>query len=103
MFRSPFRYRTYDTLGLGLGYAHVSKQAAGLDADNIAFSGNTTPIRGSEKFIELTYQYQVRPWVQVQPDIQYVFRPGAGVSSADDATKRVKDELVVGVRTNIAF
>ena len=103
VFHSPFRYRTYDTFGLGVGYAHVSKQSAALDADNISFTGTITPIRSSEKFIELTYQYQLKPWIQIQPDIQYVINPGAGISSQTDPSKRVKNELLFGIRTNISF
>ena len=105
-FRSPFRYRTYDTLGIGFGYAHVSHDAAALDLDSATYRGVATPVRSSEKFVELTYQYQWKPWLQVQPDLQYVFNPGAGVADPDtpaDATSRIRDELVLGVRTNIVF
>lgn len=104
VFHSPFRYRTADTFGVGLGYAHVSKQASQLDRDNIDFGNNPAgPTRSSETFIELTYQYQLKPWIQLQPDIQYVFNPGAGVPNPDDPSKRIKNELVLGLRTNISF
>ncbi|WP_334156612.1 carbohydrate porin [Oryzomicrobium sp.] len=104
VFHSPFRYRTADTFGVGVGYAHVSKSAAQLDRDNIAF-GNAPPgpTRSSETFVELTYQYQLKPWIQLQPDLQYVFNPGAGVPNPDDPSKRIKNELVLGMRTNISF
>ncbi len=103
VFHSPFRYRTDDTFGLGVGYAHVSKQAAALDNATNSYNGTTSPIRSSEKFVEATYQYQVRPWLQLQPDLQYVFNPGAGIANPDDPSHRVKNELVLGLRTNIAF
>ena len=103
VFHSPFRYRTDDTFGIGVGEAHVSSQASAYDADNNAYNGTTSPVRSSEKFVELTYQYQVTPWLQVQPDNQYVFNPGAGVVDPNDASRRLKNELVLGVRTNISF
>lgn len=99
----PFDYRTDDSLGLGFGYAHVSNRAAGLDSDTAAYTGTFTPARTSEKFVELTYQYQLRPWLQLQPDMQYVVNPGGGVANPNDPTNRIKNELVVGLRTNIAF
>lgn len=101
-FHSPFRYRTDDTFDVGMGYAHVSKQAAALDRDNAAFNGGGF-VRNGETFIEMTYQYQVTPWLQLQPDVQYVFNPGAGVADPNDPLQRIKNELVLGVRANISF
>jgi porin len=77
VFHSPFRYRTDDTLGFGLSYAHVSRAAANLDRDTIFYSGVAMPVRSGEAMAELTYQYQLRPWIQIQPDLQYVMNPAA--------------------------
>jgi porin len=103
VFHSPFVYRTADTFGIGVGYAHVSKQAAAMDRDTLYYNGSAGPIRSGESFVEMTYQYQVKPWLQIQPDIQYVFNPGAGLADPNDPAQRIKDELVLGVRTNISF
>jgi porin len=102
-FHDPFTYRTDDTFGFGMGYAHVGSRAAGLDRDTFALTGAFTPVRGSETYIEATYQYQVTPWWQVQPDIQYVFNPGAGIANPNAPSQTVGDELVLGVRTIILF
>ena len=101
--RDPFTYRTDDTFGLGLGYTHVSKSVTDADQDIANATGQFTPRQTSETFVEATYQYQVTPWLQLQPDVQYVFNPGGGVANQYSPTQRVKDELVVGVRTNILF
>ena len=103
VLRDPFVYRTDDTLGLGLGYAHVSPSVADHDQDLALATGAFTPRQTGETFIEATYQYQVTPWLQLQPDVQYVFNPGGGVANPNSPTQRVKDELVAGVRTNILF
>ena len=103
VFHSPFRNRPADTFGVGMGYAHVSSQAAQLDRDTARFSGMPMPVRSAETFFELTYQYQLRPWIQIQPDIQYVMNPGAGLPLPSDPTSRIQNELVVGIRTNISF
>jgi porin len=68
-----------------------------------AFTGSFTAIRSSETFVEATYQYQMAPWWQMQPDIQYVFNPGAGIASSTNTNARVGNELVLGMRTNIQF
>jgi porin len=100
VLHQPLQYRNDDTFAIGMGYARVSQQAAALDRDNAA-NGTFTPVRGGETFIEATYQYQVRPWWQMQPDLQYVFNPGAGVASTTHPGERVGNELVLGLRTNI--
>ena len=103
VFHSPLRNRPADTFGVGVGYAHVSNQISQLDKDTAQVNGTHGPIRGGEKFVELTYQYQLKPWIQVQPDVQYVINPGAGIPRPDDPNSRIKNELVIGIRTNISF
>ncbi len=104
VFKSPFRYRTDDSFGLGMGYSHVSGQVAALEEDNIAYGNNPPgPIQSGETFVEATYQYQVKPWLQLQPDVQYVFRPGGGIPNPSEPTQRVNNELVMGLRANITF
>ncbi len=101
--KEPIKERDDDTFGIGLGYAHVSGQAAEADRDPQAFGGGYTPSRNGETFVEVPYQYQMAPWWQIQPDFQYVFNVGAGVANPNSPDQRVKDEAVFGVRTNILF
>jgi porin len=98
----PLPHRDDDTFGIGMGYTNVSGGAAQLDAETGYYSHAFYPVRGGETYIEATYQYEVTPWWQVQPDLQYVFHPGGGVLNplASPGTM-VKDEAVFGVRTNI--
>jgi len=105
VYHDPLPNRPDDTVGIGMGFAQVSNQVAAAERDAATFapSGSFNPIQGSETYVELTYQYQLRPWLQLQPDIQYVFNPGAGIANPLVPTQRVKDEAVVGIRTNILF
>ncbi len=101
---SPFPYRTDDTFDVGVGYAHVSRQAGLFDADNIDYGTRPGgPIRNDETYVEVTYQYQLKPWIVLQPDLQYVWRPGAGVPLPNNPLGRIKNELVLGLRANIAL
>ena len=99
----PFMHRDSDTFGLAMGFAKVSGSAAALDGSRAYYSGAYVPVRGSETFIEATYQYQATPWWQIQPDVQYVFTPGGGLANPNDPGKRIGNELIMGVRTNILF
>lgn len=104
-FKEPILHRDDDTFGVGMGYAHVSDRAADLDRDQAKYSNTPGyPIRSGETYVEATYQYAATPWLQIQPDFQYIFNPGAGiVNPSSSSGQKVKDEAVFGVRLNIAF
>jgi porin len=102
-FREPFVHRDNDTFGIGIGYTHVSGRAAALDRETNLFTASSIPVRSGEAFIEATYQYQVTPWWQLQPDFQYVFNPGAGIANPNAPGQRIRNEAVFGLRTSILF
>jgi porin len=102
-FHEPFLHRDDDTFGIGMGFAKVSGSVAALDKATAFFTNTYVPTRGSETFVEVTYQYQATPWLQIQPDLQYVFTPGGGLANPNDPGHRIGNELVLGVRTNILF
>jgi porin len=39
----------------------------------------------------------------VQPDLQYFINPGLGIANPDQPEQRIKNEFVVGLRTNVNF
>lgn len=90
-------------LGVGIGWSHVSDSARKLDKDTRRFTGRTIPLRGAERFIELTYQYSPAPWWQLQPDIQWIDNPGGGVADPHDPKRWLGRELVFGLRATITF
>jgi porin len=101
--KEPIPGRDNDTFGIGFGLAHVSPAAAALDKDEAFFTGQPVPVRGTESFIEVTYQAQLTPWWQVQPDLQYIINPGGGLLNPTDPTKQIGNELVLGLSTMITF
>jgi len=108
VLHDPLPNRPDDVLGLGMGYAHVSAAASALDADTISFANTSgSPVnqmvRKSETYLELTYLAQVRPWWQIQYDVQYVFNPGGGIVNPNNPTQAFGDLIVVGMRTNVLF
>lgn len=101
--KAPFQGRDSDTAGLGFGVARVSSFTSALAQDQVVATGIPTPIPSVETFIEATYLYQVAPWWQLQPDFQYVFRPGGGISNPYDPSQRVGDESIFGLRSVVLF
>lgn len=53
------------------------------------------PVEHTETAVELTYRAEVRPWLFVQPDAQYIINPGM-----DPA---VKNAFQIGTRVEIVF
>jgi len=96
-FHEPIPHRGDDTFGIGMGYTQVSDRVADFDSDN------GYPRQGGETFLEVTYQYELTPWCQIQPDFQYVFNPSGGVPNPNGSGQLVKDEAVLGVRVNVQF
>jgi porin len=99
----PLPRRADDVAGVGFGYAKLSGGAMALDRDRGFFTGTPYPVRSSEEFVEITYQFQAAPWWHLQPDFQYVLNPGGGILSPNNAGRRVGNEAVLGLRTNIIF
>ncbi|PPQ37284.1 porin, OprB family [Rhodoblastus acidophilus] len=88
--------RPDDAFGIGFAHARISDHARGYDIDSGA-----TVVRRAETALELTYQAQIVPGWSVQPDLQYIFGPGGGVSDVNGA--RVRDAAVLGLRSTINF
>jgi porin len=100
----PFAGRDNDVFGLGFGVSRVSSGVSNFDRDLQAFEPSLyTPVRGAETFLEATYQAQILPSWQIQPDLQYVVNPGAGLANPDEPTQKIKNEFVIGLRTSITF
>jgi porin len=101
--KAPFKGRDNDVVGLGVGYARIGSRAQGLDRDTGSFTTPGYPVRSAETIVEATYQYQVAPWWQLQADFQYAFRPAGGIPNPNNPTERLRNEVILGLRTNITF
>ncbi|HEV3106284.1 MAG TPA: carbohydrate porin, partial [Trinickia sp.] len=103
VLKAPFKGRDNDSVGLAVGYAHVSSNASALDRDTARLTTPGFPVRSAETVIEATYQYQVAPWWLVQADFQYFFRPGGGIPNPAEGGARIGNEAVAGLRTVVTF
>jgi porin len=93
--RGIFRSRPRDIIGLGVVYGHFSndlqnfqRRAQQLDP--------TVGVQSNETVVELTYRLALlKNALYIQPDLQYVFRPGG--------TGRISDALVLGAQVAVNF
>ncbi len=75
-----------DTFGIGWYYTGVSNEFGPIPRAKFA------PRDGN--VVELYYNFQVTPWLNVTPDVQYI-RPGISAFTAGD------NAFVYGVRVNM--
>jgi len=101
---APLPGRDNDAFGVEMGTVWASSGASNFDRQMQFFQPSVyTPIRSSETFIEATYQFQALPSWVIQPDVQYFINPGMGIANPAAPTQRIKNEFVVGLRTNVNF
>ncbi len=81
--------RPIDVAGLAVAHSSISDDFSKADQR----LGN--PPSTGETVIEVTYQFNLAPWWNIQPDFQYIINP-SGVSGSRNAA-------VFGVRTGIVF
>jgi len=96
VYNSPFG-RDGDQAGFGITSVRVGRPLSGG-----ALASRYAP-HGYETVLELSYQAQVLPWLQVQPDAQYVITPGGGIPNPARPGQKVGSAAVFGVRTIAAF
>ncbi len=89
LIKHVFRGRPDSALSFGAAWTTLGSKFRADSADAGA------PLSHAETSFELTYSDTVCPHLSIQPDLQYVHRP-----SGDPA---VKDAVIVGLRTTLAF
>jgi porin len=92
--------RHNDILGIGFAYGQVSNGMRSPQSD-LSSAPTYTPPDGSAKALnyemafETTYVAAITPWLNLQPDLQYIIHPGA--------TSQAGNALVIGLRATVVF
>lgn len=88
-FKGILRTRAKSELTFGIADAHLSPvYRHALTAQGIASNV-------SEMALELTYRDYLKPWISLQPDLQYIINP--------DGLKNRQNSTIFGIRTEINF
>ncbi len=94
--------RSHDQAGIAVTYAGIGVAARRFSQDLIFYNGFGAPYAQGEPIIEVTYRATLTPWLKIQPDLQYVINPGAGIPTPQSPTP-LKNALVAGVRVTVDF
>jgi porin len=97
--------RPLDRIGVGMAYMHISGAAQNLDRDTRFFTDTLSPVRSSERVLEVIYEAHIKPGWLLAPYFQYIFRPSGGIPNPNDPTgvSRIGDAAVFGVTTTLRY
>jgi porin len=96
--------RPHDAFGAAFSYNRISPLVSTSNLVAAAYSSSPTAISSYELVLEATYQVEIIRGFVVQPDFQYVFRPGAGaINPLDPSAGLIGDAAVFGLRTVVKF
>ena len=98
--------RPKDKFGIAVAYAHVSPWAQRAGSGFPAFNGPFWPARNYEGLVTAVYQYEVRGGWTLQPNFQYILRPGGGATNPLGPYlpgTPLRDAAVFGLRTVVKF
>lgn len=101
--KGPFPGRSHDVMGLAATFAGIGAAARRFGNDVILFTGSGVPYSPGETVVEATYRVKPAPWLDLQPDLQYVVHPGAGIPSSLAPVPPLRNDLIFGLRITIGF
>ena len=101
IYKGLIPHRPDDKIGVAFAYAQVGDNARGLDSDIGSFGNFFYPVRSGETMIEAIYQAQWTKWWTVQPEMQYIIRPGGGVLNSDGSLR--PNAWVLAIRSTLSF
>lgn len=85
VYTGLFDGRDEDQFGLAIAIAN----------NGDTYKAGTATATAAETNIELSYRFQVKPWLAIQPDLQYVMDPGADNSNAAATYFAVRAEIIL--------
>jgi porin len=97
VYKGVFRRGKVLRDAIGIGFAYNSISANVRRADDVARQEGVSKVPNLrfESVLETTYMFPITDHWQLQPDFQWVIRPGA--------SNRVRNALVIGLRSILTF
>jgi len=100
IYEGLFASREHDVLGLGYVRAVINprlQQAYRADNPAIVEADDFSGLTNAEATWELSYGFQVNPWLIVRPDLQYIVHPGTY------SYRHTPNAIAVGVQLKVVF
>jgi len=85
VYTGPFKGRDEDQVGIAIAIA----------SNGDTYMAGTATATTAETNIELSYRFQIKPWLAIQPDLQYVIDPGADSGNAAATYFAIRAEIIL--------
>ena len=95
VYQGPIPGRDRDTAAAAVVYGGWSRELRDTQRARRALDAGARGPQTYEVVLEWTYTVAVTPWLNVQPDVQYIIRPGARGD--------VPNALVLGTEIAVSF
>jgi porin len=95
IYQGTFPGRDDDYVGVAFGELRFNDRRIRFQRDQNSVTPGAVDVQTRESVVEVDYNVAVTPWLQVRPNIQYVFRPGGAGT--------IPDPVVLGLFTRITF
>uniref|UniRef100_UPI00242EEF4A carbohydrate porin n=2 Tax=Sphingobium TaxID=165695 RepID=UPI00242EEF4A len=92
-----FAGRDADSISIGIVHAQVNPRLRRAEADAQDIPGGYAALPVGETAIEMSYGIQLRRWLSIRPDVQYILDPGAF------SYRRTNDALALGGQVKMQF
>ena len=80
-----------------MAFLGISPAARDYSGDLVSFGRATSSYASNETVIEATYQAPITDWLTLQPDLQYVINPNAGIPN-NFGNEPLSNAFVIGLR-----
>lgn len=95
--------RPRDKFGISFIYAKIGDALRAADRDALRHGAPFVPMRSYEATLEFSYAAEIVPGWLVQPDVQYVYRPGGGTDNPRNRGTLLKSGMIVGLRSTLTY
>lgn len=94
-YQGTFRGRDKDVVSFMLAYARTNSRLTQYQQDVDAVAPGSIGIQTFESIAEIDYELQVKPWLRIRPNLQYVINPAG--------TGKIPNAFVMGFYTQVTF
>jgi len=92
-----FPFGATERMPIGIVHAQVNPRLRRAEADAQDIPGGYAALPVGETAIEMSYGIQLRRWLSIRPDVQYILDPGAF------SYRRTNDALALGGQVKMQF
>jgi porin len=94
-YQGTFRGRDNDIVSFMIAYARTNSRLTKYQRDVDAVAPGSIGIQTFESIAEIDYGLQVKRWLSLRPNLQYVINPGG--------TGKIPNAFVIGLYTQVTF